>query len=306
MQDRLRVIEDEGDLCFAPRPPQGAKQARILVVEDDHLQQSLLKSALEAGGYEVETASDGLSAVWKIREGQYDLVLLDYQLPEMDGLATARLVNDLMGEAARPRLVALTAMPDIVIGRELLAGKAFDGVVAKSADLPELLATVTHYLRSAPASAARRASESNLLLQDWAAYETAPGRPETRHGRTAPTRILVVEDDEMQGSLLKAALQAEGYDVETAPDGLSAVRKMRESGFDLALIDYDLPEMDGLAAAKLIGDLMGESTRPRLVALTASPDRLSSRAARSHRVFEQVVSKLEGLPAVLAIVKRNL
>ena len=119
-------------------------------------------------------------------------------------------------------------------------------------------------------------------------------------------KILVIDDSSFVRKLLKVVLSELNCDVETAPDGLSAVRKMRESGFDLALIDYDLPEMDGLAAAKLIGDLMGESTRPRLVALTASPDRLSSRAARSHRVFEQVVSKLEGLPAVLAIVQRNL
>lgn len=58
-------------------------QSHILVVEDDHLQQSVLKAALGADGHEVETCSDRLDAVGKIREGHYSLVLLDCQLPEI-------------------------------------------------------------------------------------------------------------------------------------------------------------------------------------------------------------------------------
>ncbi len=124
-------------------------QGRILVVEDDDIQQSVLRSVLEAGGFEVETVSDGSTAVSMIGDGGYDLVLLDYLLPEIDGLEIARMVRDRMGETARPRLVALTALPDIVIGRELVSGKAFDTVLGKSVDLPELLAIVTRYLRTA-------------------------------------------------------------------------------------------------------------------------------------------------------------
>jgi DNA-binding response OmpR family regulator len=124
-------------------------QPHILVVEDDEIQQSVLKAVLEAGGFDVETVSDGAGAVSKVRDGTYDLVLLDYLLPEIDGLTIARMIRGTMGESARPRLIALTALPDIVIGRELMSGKAFDDVVGKSVDLPEVLAIVTRHLRSA-------------------------------------------------------------------------------------------------------------------------------------------------------------
>ena len=281
-------------------------QTRILVVEDDHIQQSILKAALSADGHEVETCSDGLDAVWRIREGRFDLVLLDYQLPEIDGLATARLIHDFMGATARPRLVALTAMPDSVVGRELLAERAFDEVVSKSVDLPALLATVSHHLRAAPDGAMREAAESALLMEELARFDVPLDRPGALQGRpTALARVLVVEDDEVQRAVVVAALVAQGYDVETAPDGLSAVRKMRESGYDVALIDYEMPEIDGLATSRLISDVLSEAVRPRLIALTATPERLASRAV-PHRMFDAIVGKLEGLPAVLSTLSHQL
>lgn len=281
-------------------------ETRILLVEDDPLQQTMLTAALAVDGHVVETCSDGLDAVWRIHEGRFDLVLMDYRLPEIDGLATARLIHDLMGETARPRLVALTAMPDDVNGRKLLAERAFDEVVAKPVDLPELLAIVTRHLRSAPNQRTRKAAEFDLFMKEWDEFDVAPNRPEAAHDQpTALARVLVVEDDEVQQLVLKATLEAQGYNVETAPDGLRAVRMMREEGYDLALIDYELPEIDGLATARLIGDLLSEAARPRLVALTAKPERLLSRAAPS-KMFDEVVGKLEGLPAVVAAVHRQL
>ena len=123
-------------------------QPHILIVEDDDIQQTVLRAVLETGGFEVDVVSDGPGAVIKIRDNTYDLVLLDYLLPEIDGLTIARMVRDTMGDGVRPRLIALTALPDIVIGRELVSGKAFDDVVGKSVDLPEILAIVTRHLRS--------------------------------------------------------------------------------------------------------------------------------------------------------------
>lgn len=281
-------------------------ETRILLVEDDPLQQAVLTAALAADGHVVETCSDGLDAVWRIREGRFDVVLMDYQLPEIDGLATARLIHDLMGETARPRLVALTAMPDDVIGRELLAERAFDEVVTKPVDLLKLLATVTRHLWSAPKEKARKAAELDLFMKEWEEFDVAPERPEPAQGRPAAlARVLVVEDDEVQQLVVRAALEHEGYDVEIASDGLSAVRMMRQKGYDLALIDYELPEIDGLATARLIGDLLSEAARPRLVALTAKPDVLLGRAV-PFRVFDEVVGKLDGLTAVIAAVHRQL
>jgi CheY-like chemotaxis protein len=281
-------------------------ETRILLVEDDPIQLTVLAAALVVDGHVVETCSDGLDAVSQIRNGRFDVVLMDYQLPEIDGLATARLIHDLMGETARPRLVALTAMPDDVVGRELLTERAFDEVVAKPVDLPELLATVNRHLWHAPNEKFRKAAEFDLFMKEWEEFDTVPERPKPAQGRSAAlARVLVVEDDEVQQLVLTAALRHQGYDVETASDGLSAVRMARKQGYDLALIDYELPEIDGLATARLIGDFLSEAARPRLVALTARPERLLGRAV-PFRMFDEVVGKLDGLPAVVDAIKRQL
>lgn len=279
--------------------------ARILVVEDDQLQRSVLQAALRSRGYEVETAADGLDAVWRIRSGSYDLLLIDYLLPEIDGLATARLIIDLMGDAARPRMIALTARPDSLQERETAGGNAFDGIITKSGNIPALLATVDQHLQSVPDRETRREAEAALLLQDWIEFESAPP-PADPAGEPAPARILVVEDDPLQQTVLKSALARFGYDVQVISNGLDAVRKIRGGGFDLVLVDYQTPEIDGLATARLVGDLVREEVRPRLIALTATPQRLADWEKTSGKVFDAIVGKSSNLPSLFATIARAL
>ena len=64
--------------------------------------------------------------------------------------------------------------------------------------------------------------------------------------------ILVVEDDRAQREALKEILQAEGYDLETAPDGETGLQRLQEQGFDLVLTDMALPGMNGLDILKFL------------------------------------------------------
>lgn len=134
--------------------------SRLLVVEDDALQQAVLTSALQKRGYEVEVASDGLAAVRMLRAGGYDLALIDYHLPEIDGLASARLLRDLMTEEDRPKLIAITAAADSLGSREMSEG-VFDAIVSKSLELSALLTIVDTHLRATTADHTTRAAEAS-------------------------------------------------------------------------------------------------------------------------------------------------
>ena len=279
-------------------------QARILVLEDDDLQRYVLRDALGADGHSVETAAGGLEAVWQARCGRYDLVLLDYQVPEVDGLAVARLIRELMGDVACPPLVALTAAPERLLGHATEG--AFDGIIAKSADIPALLADVRRHLALAPDGAARREAEDVLLADEWAEFDIDPERPSAPNGVPARLRILVAEDDDLQRSILKRVFETSGYRVETVHDGIEAVRRIRERGYDLALIDYQMPNLDGFAAASVAVGLLSEATRPRLIAFTSAPDRLGERQRTTGCMFDEIVSKSLGLPGLVAVVDRHL
>ena len=277
-----------------PRP------ARILLVENDLLLQDVFGSALALQGYEVETASDGLNALWKTRESSYDLVLCDYKLPDINGLAMARLIRDLVNKAARPVLVALTAAPALLMN-EALHGRAFDEVIAKPVDLEELVSIVRRHLDARTGPATRSAdgtpgSQVGCNADPAASQEDHP----------SPPCILVVEDDEVQRSVLRFVLEGSGFSVKTAVDGFHAVRMFREGAFDLALVDYQLPEMDGLATGKLILNLVNGDHRPRMIAFTSAPSNLAGRLAGIDNAFDEVVAKSDGLPALLAALERHL
>jgi two-component system sensor histidine kinase/response regulator len=291
---------------MAPIQPEDPRRNHVLIVEGDLRQQEILKSALAGHGYEVEVASDGLDAVRKMREGHYDLALIGYDLPEIDGLATAKLVHDLMGETARPALLALTRWPDLLTTRQEFSGSAFDGVIAKPIRFPDLVSIIECYLNSAPNKAAHRGAEDDLLIKNWGEYDANTSQPSVRNGQGAPPYILIVEEDFRQRRVLRSALEANGYMVETASDGVQAVHMIHTGSFDLVLMSYLLPGLDGLAAARLILDIMSESVRPQMIALTAVPGQLNHRQEDSGSVFDEVVAKSSGLPALLATVARHL
>jgi len=122
-----------------------------------------------------------------------------------------------------------------------------------------------------------------------------------------PARILVAEDDDLQGAVLRAALENEGYQAEVVTDGLEAVRRLRLGCYDLALIDYHMPVVNGLAAATLLQDFVGVEGRPRLIAITAAAEGLCEQQdAAGIRAFDAVVSKQLGLPALMTAIVTNL
>lgn len=96
----------------AAREP-GARPARrprrLLLAEDVPLNQDLARAILESAGHAVDVVPDGAAAVRAVETGVYDLVLMDVQMPVMDGVSASRLIRALDGPASRVPIIALTA-----------------------------------------------------------------------------------------------------------------------------------------------------------------------------------------------------
>ena len=117
---------------------------RVLIVEDNPLNRELAEAILELAGYEVVSAGDGEAALATARATRPDLILMDVELPRLDGLeATRRLKAD--PTTRRIPVVALTAYA--MAGDEERARAAgCDGYVTKPINRPALLAAVTQAL----------------------------------------------------------------------------------------------------------------------------------------------------------------
>lgn len=114
--------------------------ARILVVEDNEVNLRLVRFVLENAGHHVSHAATGDDGVRMTREEKPDLVLIDIQLPGMDGLAATRLIKSDPGTAAIP-VIALTAHA-MKGDQERMRDAGCDGYLAKPFHYPDLLKAI--------------------------------------------------------------------------------------------------------------------------------------------------------------------
>ncbi len=143
--DALASIFARNIVAAKPEPAKAVMDAdmakkhplRILLAEDNAVNQKLALRLLEQMGYRADVASNGFEAVESIERQSYDVILMDVQMPEMDGLDATRAIRKLKN-AAQPRIVAMTA--NAMQGdREMCLAAGMDDYISKPIRVPELL-----------------------------------------------------------------------------------------------------------------------------------------------------------------------
>jgi len=120
---------------------------RILVVEDHPVNQRLAQRMLEKAGYQVQVASDGHQGVIKFKQESYALVLMDIQMPVMDGLEATAAIRKLEGNGTRTPIVAMTAHA-MKEDRERCLAAGMDDHITKPVHPKQLAAVLERWLRS--------------------------------------------------------------------------------------------------------------------------------------------------------------
>jgi two-component system sensor histidine kinase/response regulator len=265
------VAVDDGVFCFTARLGIAAamtfeiapvlKGSRALVVDDSFEARAALSDMLGGMSLVVTEARSGYDAIDELRRAAsagtpFDLVYLDWQMPELDGLETA----------ARIKALGLAHAPDLVIvsayGREDVmrraAGLGIERVLLKPVLPSTLFDTTTEVL-------ARRHRVQPAVRQPRAAAPMAQPPAALEHLRGA--RVLVVDDNEINRLVATAILEETGVEVGTARHGREALDELARSPFDLVLMDLQMPLMDGLTATR---ELRARGVDVPVVAMTAS------------------------------------
>jgi CheY-like chemotaxis protein len=139
----------------AETPARGYWQGRILVVEDNPINQKILARLLERRGLTVDTVSNGRDAVGMVLNNHYLIVFMDCQMPEMDGYQATGEIRSHEGQRARPRtpIVAMTA--NAMVGdRELCLRAGMDDYLSKPLTVPDLEGVLSHWCPAAKTGAA--------------------------------------------------------------------------------------------------------------------------------------------------------
>jgi signal transduction histidine kinase/DNA-binding response OmpR family regulator len=206
--DRLDSLE--GNLFFA------FKGKKVLLAEDEFINRTLIETMLSNFGIEVTSVEDGQHAVAAACGGDYDLVLMDVQMPGMDGLeATRRIRSHERSDGTHQSIVALTAlaMPG---DREKCLQAGMDDYLAKPVEREELLDILTRFLTS---------------------------------------RALVMDGDPVSQHLLVQTLIEEGWRVTIAETRRSVMYEASLSHFSLIILDLAPPRAEGLEAVRQIREL---------------------------------------------------
>lgn len=128
---------------MSSKPP---KSKKILVVEDNQVNLELFMDLLNIGGYECLHTSKGEEALDIAKRERPDLVLLDIQLPGVDGLTVSKILKS-QDETKNLKIIALTAYA-MKGDREMFLEQGFDGYIPKPVKMKEFLSAIESYLRS--------------------------------------------------------------------------------------------------------------------------------------------------------------
>lgn len=142
--------------------------AKILIVEDDLDIQELLQNFLQAAGYEVSIANDGVEAVSLFSTAHYDLILLDVMLPKIDGFTVCELIRK-QSQIPIIMLTALSGEKEQIKGLDLQV----DDYITKPFSMPVLVRKIAAVLRRSnmiPNQEHQTISYDNLIL-DFDSYE---------------------------------------------------------------------------------------------------------------------------------------
>ncbi len=134
--------------AVAVAPPRAVdEQVRILLAEDNRVNQMVAVAVLKKLGYQVDVASNGLEALAALRARPYDLVLMDCQMPEMDGFEATHAIRTAAPEALNPSIpiVALTAHA-MKGDRERCLAAGMDDYLAKPLQIDEVAAALRRWL----------------------------------------------------------------------------------------------------------------------------------------------------------------
>jgi signal transduction histidine kinase/HPt (histidine-containing phosphotransfer) domain-containing protein/BarA-like signal transduction histidine kinase len=236
----------------SPQPQLVGK--RLLVIEDNATNRRIITQRGQQWGMTVETAANSRDALAQLAQGDlFDAVILDLELPDKDGLALAEEIRRQPSGRYVPLLLLSSARPGNDAANPLLATVAIS--VHKPIRPAQLLDALCRAM-SVQVQREKKPPVAPTLDPDLA--------------RRLPLRLLLADDNPINQKVGSSVLQKLGYHADIANNGLEVLKALEQKAYDILFLDVQMPEMDGLEAARQICQRWPAEKRPRIIAMTGN------------------------------------
>ena len=252
----------------------------VLVVDDDKTCCESTVATLQEIGIEGEWVLTGKEAVERCAARHkigrdYFAVILDWKMPEIDGIATARKIRERVGEDVT--IIILTSFDFSEIEEEARAA-GVNAFMAKPLFRSRLTATLRQF------TSGKKEKNARNYLQDFA-NENYAGK-----------RILLVEDNELNREIATEIIGMTGVTIDSAENGKTAVEKVMEAPekwYDLIFMDIQMPIMNGYEATAAIRALAGSRGKVPIIAMTANAFAEDVQLAKNTGMNEHIAKPLD-------------
>ena len=252
----------------------------VLVVDDDKTCCESTVATLQEIGIAGEWVLTGKEAVERCaarhKTGRdYFAVILDWKMPEMDGIATARRIRECVGENVT--IIILTSFDFSEIEEEARA-VGVNAFMAKPLFRSRLTATLRQF------TSGKKEKNARNYLEDFA-KENYAGK-----------RILLVEDNALNREIATEIIGMTGVTIDSAENGKIAVEKVMEAPekwYDLIFMDIQMPIMNGYEATAAIRALAGSRGKVPIIAMTANAFAEDVQLAKNTGMNEHIAKPLD-------------
>jgi PAS domain S-box-containing protein len=236
-------LDDPGDCQLAGK--------RLLIVEDNPAHQKIFQQLVGSWGCQIVMTNSGDEALAHLRQGEvFDAALIDVRLPGMDGLSLARTMYQTAELRALPVVIASG------IGRQNINTLQKEIHLAAWLNKPIKASSLYNALVGVFAQQPPPITSS----------EPQPAAPTVRHAIS----VLLAEDNVVNQKVAVRQLEKLGYRADVVANGKELLASLRRQLYDVVLTDVQMPEMDGLEAARIICQEWEPERRPYLIAMTAN------------------------------------
>jgi signal transduction histidine kinase/response regulator of citrate/malate metabolism len=223
------------------KPSADLRGMKVLVVDDNATSRDIFQEMLESFSFEVTLAAsgqEGLTELEKASESRpFELVIMDWQMPVMDGIEASRRIKNHRGLSKIPAIVMVTAY-----GREEVMQQTktvgLEGFLLKPVSVSILFDAIMQAFGETMPEVSRIAQGKK---QEARILESIQG-----------ANVLLVEDNEINQQVAKEILEGAGLNVSLANNGREAVNAVTENNYDAVLMDVQMPVMDGYEATRRI------------------------------------------------------